>query len=82
MWPDRESNPGPLAYESGALPTALCGPAAAMGDSPKGLKKEFDTAVVYEPSVFGPLKFNFSTTHDQSLKLRKMVLVINVSVHT
>ena len=28
MWPDQVSNPGPLTYESGALPTALCGPAA------------------------------------------------------
>ena len=27
MWPDRVLNPGPLTYESGALPTALCGPA-------------------------------------------------------
>ena len=27
MWPDRVSNPGPLTYESGALPTVLCGPA-------------------------------------------------------
>ena len=27
MWPDRVSNPGPLTYESGALPIALCGPA-------------------------------------------------------
>ena len=27
MWPDRVSNPGPLTYESGALPTALHGPA-------------------------------------------------------
>ena len=25
MWPDRVSNPGPLTYESGALPTALRG---------------------------------------------------------
>ena len=25
MWPDRVSNPGPLTYESDALPTALCG---------------------------------------------------------
>ena len=23
MWPDRVSNPGPLTYESGALPIAL-----------------------------------------------------------
>ena len=27
MWPDRVSNPGPLTYESGALPPALRGPA-------------------------------------------------------
>ena len=27
MWPDRVSNPGPLTYESGALPTALRNPA-------------------------------------------------------
>ena len=30
MWPDRLSNPGPLTYESGALPTALRGPASAL----------------------------------------------------
>ena len=30
MWPDRVSNLGPLTYESGALPTALRGPAALM----------------------------------------------------
>ena len=29
MLPDRVSNPGPLTYESGALPIALCGPATA-----------------------------------------------------
>ena len=27
MWPDRVSNPGPLTYESGALPTGLHSPA-------------------------------------------------------
>ena len=27
MWPDRASKPGPLTYESGALPTVLRGPA-------------------------------------------------------
>ena len=29
MWPDRVLNPGPLTYESGALPTALRGPASS-----------------------------------------------------
>ena len=30
MLPDRVSNPGPLTYESGALPIALRGPALSM----------------------------------------------------
>ena len=30
MLPDRVSNPGPLTYESGALPIALRGPANEM----------------------------------------------------
>ena len=31
MLPDRVSNPGPLTYESGALPIALRGPAGTFG---------------------------------------------------
>ena len=31
MLPDRVSNPGPLTYESGALPIAPRGPAPRMG---------------------------------------------------
>ena len=30
MLPDRVSNPGPLTYESGALPIALRGPARVL----------------------------------------------------
>ena len=30
MFPDRVSNPGPLTYESGALPIALRGPACSF----------------------------------------------------
>ena len=30
MWPDRVLNPEPLTYESGALPTALRGPATVL----------------------------------------------------
>ena len=33
MLPDRVSNPGPLTYESGALPIALRGPATDEADS-------------------------------------------------
>ena len=36
MWPDRVSNPGPLTYESGALPTTLRGPACVGGSSTDG----------------------------------------------
>ena len=32
MLPDRVSNPGPLTYESGALPIALRGPAIELSD--------------------------------------------------
>ena len=32
MLPDRVSSPGPLTYESGALPIALSGPAQSYRD--------------------------------------------------
>ena len=34
MWPDPVSNPGPLTNESGALLTAVHGPACYMLDNP------------------------------------------------
>ena len=37
MLPDRVSNPGPLTYESGALPIALRGPASAYVNVQKTL---------------------------------------------
>ena len=40
MWPDRVSDPGPLTYESGALPTALCGLATCFLTILKGPKKK------------------------------------------
>ena len=36
MLPDRVSNPGPLTYESGALPIALRGPAGYKGRRGRG----------------------------------------------
>ena len=36
MLPDRVSNPGPLTYESGALPIALRGPARQTEDESFG----------------------------------------------
>ena len=35
MLPDRVPNPGPLTYESGALPIALRGPALTVIDYPQ-----------------------------------------------
>ena len=42
MWPDRVLNPGPLTYESGAIPTALCGPAAEEEQELGALVESFD----------------------------------------
>ena len=39
MWPDWVSNPGPLTYESGALPIALRGPAFALEENRKPSSK-------------------------------------------
>ena len=38
MLPDRASNPGPLTYESGALPIALRGPARCMETAVHGIQ--------------------------------------------
>ena len=38
MLPDLVSNPGPLTYESGALPIALRGPATNLSIFPDSLK--------------------------------------------
>ena len=54
MWPDRVSNPGPLAYESGALPTALRGPATSNALDKLNLRT-FDHLILYcdpDPSTF------------------------------
>ena len=42
MLPDRVSNPGPLTYESGALPIALRGPA---GTERRGMQRIHCTAI-------------------------------------
>ena len=40
MWPDRVSNPGPLTYESGALPIALSGPGTDSADPEQDMAPE------------------------------------------
>ena len=41
MLPDRVSNPGPLTYESGALPIALRGPARRIQKAVKKAKEDW-----------------------------------------
>ena len=49
MLPDRVSNPGPLTYESGALPIALRGP-ADKGSS--GMERQTPTHVVSDQDLY------------------------------
>ena len=57
MWPDRVSNPGPLTYESGALPIALRSPAIEILSLPKSdievllNWRDLDRKVVQAPQV-------------------------------
>ena len=54
MLPDRVSNPGPLSYESGALPIALRGPASqnAFGYQQIGKKQSYKWLVYYHQKAF------------------------------
>ena len=45
MWPDRVSNPGPLTYESGALPIALRGPCSKLMRSLVNVSLKFQTFI-------------------------------------
>ena len=59
MWPDRVSNPGPLTYESGALPTELFSLAAV------GVEVGLDLTVF----VTGCRSWTFSGSSVDCLKL-------------
>ena len=47
MLPDRVSNPGPLTYESGALPIALRGPQRAVKPRTTTTTSFSDTCILY-----------------------------------
>ena len=57
MWPDRVSNPGPLTYESGALPIAV----KSFGS--KEYTKEMKTADSVTLSVFMTSNEMWNTGH-------------------
>ena len=46
MLPDRVSNPGPLTYESGALPIALRGPASSVKNKDKFTRAQAGSAQI------------------------------------
>ena len=51
MLPDRVSNPGPLTYESGALPIALHGPAEHVANGYSGKAEIFDSVCHYSEQL-------------------------------
>ena len=51
MLPDRVSNPGPLTYESGALPIALRGPAIAIRPKIGCKGRQSDSVQIMEVSI-------------------------------
>ena len=53
MLPDRVSNPGPLTYESGALPIALRGPARNLYNSLNSIKENIFVVYGVEENVLG-----------------------------
>ena len=63
MWPDRVSNPGPLTYESGALPTALRGPAFIRFIPERKYQRHVHVFVAFTepPNVTGKEKNNGPT---------------------
>ena len=59
MLPDRVSNPGPLTYESGALPTALRGPAILLLWAEE-LQKFYEGAtLIYDNTILNKTKKKF-----------------------
>ena len=66
MLPDRVSNPGPLTYESGALPIALRGPAAYTA---KNIRRFYGIITGNQLPVHFPLFFTGACKHFQESRL-------------
>ena len=65
MLPDRVSNPGPLAYESGALPTALRGPLHSKRLKLHNFGLSECNRINFCGLTFSPLSLLFSTVSEQ-----------------
>ena len=67
MLPDRVSNPGPLTYESGALPIALRGPAnslCSIYETSKGQSEHLQNFIVQSTLVISKSKGPSKTLRD------------------
>ena len=66
---DSDKNTQYIIFNMNKKNTLNYSKSAAMGFFSKGLKNEFETAVVNEPSVFEPLKFYCITTFSAFVSL-------------
>ena len=57
MLPDRVSNPGPLTYESGALPIALPGPAITAAVSKENRKTVDSVHILFHSKLIKMSKY-------------------------
>ena len=64
MLPDRVSNPGPLTYESGALPIALRGPAQYQG-----YRVDMISILKITKGNNSAKRYNFLTSHIQNYEV-------------
>ena len=71
MSPYRVSNPGPLTYESGALPIALRSPAHNIVDNCTDVKKFLKVGWLVVFGLNGPLRQYFSLYRAVSPRERK-----------
>ena len=75
MLPDRVSNPGPLTYESGALPIALRGPADTYADVRLDCSHMPDGKFPIDATISrGNLYHNDVWLEDQQLHLKAQIL--------
>ena len=62
MWPDWVSNPGPLTYESGALPIALRGPAFSCNNELVQIKKMENVVSLSQKLYWSVTVLSFNST--------------------
>ena len=77
MLPDRVSNPGPLTYESGALPIALHGPALKVKVTLGGLIIKLSYVELVR-AITSTFKYGSQNNLAQSFSLRSSSAILNI----